>query len=307
MLRRFLISTGSFFLLLLMIFAASRAIVRALPGDPLETLIAESGSSIAPEELRIQMGLDRPFFEALFSDLRKAAKGDLGVSLLNREPIAPLLAARFVKTLKLACFAFLLSLTASLILGLFAASGRTLLARIADRICTFYGALSAAMPTPWLGPILLLVFCVWIPIFPSSNHIVLPALTLAFTTAGFWARLIRQRVRETLAEGAAPGARARGVPEWKVILKYGLAPASGSMIAYLGTQFGAMLGGAFITEIIFDWRGMGMLFVEAVLKRDYPVVEAATFTTAALILCGTTLGDLARTLVDPRSQQERNL
>ncbi|MGK5089494.1 ABC transporter permease [Bdellovibrionota bacterium FG-2] len=307
MIRRFLISAVSFLTLLLIIFAASRAIVRALPGDPLETLIAESGSSIAPEDLRIQMGLDRPFFQALVFDLKNAVQGNLGVSLLNREPIALLLASRFVKTLKLACLALILSLTASLTLGLFAASGHSLIARIADRICTYYGALSAAMPTPWLGPILLLVFCVWIPIFPSSNHIVLPALTLAFSTAGFWARLIRQRVRETLAEGSAPGARARGVPEWKVILKYGLAPASGSMIAYLGTQFGAMLGGAFITEIIFDWRGMGMLFVEAVLKRDYPVVEAATFTTAALILCGTTLGDFLRTFMDPRSQQERSL
>ena len=143
-------------------------------------------------------------------------------------------------------------------------------------------------------------FGILIPIFPAGNSIFLPALALAFGFSGIWARLIRQRVRETLEHGAAPGARARGIPEWKVILKYGLAPASGALIAYLGTQFGALLGGTFVTEVIFDWPGMGLLLVDGVLHRDYPVVEATAFVGATVALLGNALGDWAQSKVDPR-------
>ncbi len=283
--------------LILLIFCASRGLVRALPGDPLETLLAESGTTIPAAELRIEMGLDRPFLEALMGDLERFAHGDLGKSLFSHEPVTQLLARRMVRTVQLTTLAFLFALTLSLSIGLVAAAhpGRKM-----DRFCTFYGALTAAFPTPWLGPLLLITFTAWIPIFPTGQNIFLPSLTLSIAFSGLWSRLIRERVRETLTLGAAPGARARGLPEATVVIKYGLWPCSGALLAYLGTQFGALLAGAIVTEVIFDWRGMGSLFIEAVLKRDYPVIEAATFVSAAASFGGSMLGDWAQSWVDPR-------
>ena len=107
-------------------------------------------------------------------------------------------------------------------------------------------------------------------------------------------------MRETLTLGAATGARARGLAEPRVLLKYGLAPASGALLAYLGTQFGSLLAGAFVTEVLFNWRGLGSMLIEAVLKRDYPIVEAGTFVAASASFAGTLLGDWAQQVVDPR-------
>ncbi|MCM2323542.1 MAG: ABC transporter permease [Oligoflexia bacterium] len=288
-------------LLLATIFVASRAMVRALPGDPLETLVAESGTTIPIEELRRELSLDRPFLPALAEDVRRFSQGDFGTSLFSKKPVAPLLARSFNKTLQLALFALVLATLLAVPLGLLAAAtpgGK------ADRACSWYGGLSAALPMPWLGPLLLVAFAVWLPIFPAGGHIALPALALAITVSGLWARLIRERVRETLQRGAAPGARARGVPEWRVLVKYGLAPASGSLLAYFGTQVGGMLAGAFIVESVFDWDGLGSLLIDAVLRRDYPVIEAGTFLTAACSLIGTQLGDWLQFRFDPRLQTQ---
>jgi peptide/nickel transport system permease protein len=288
----------------LLIFGLTRALIHALPGDPLETLLAETGTAVPREILRAELRLDRPFLAGIAEDLRAVAtRGDLGRSILTRQPVAPLLAARLARTVALATAAVVWGLTLSLALGLAAAEpGASRLARALDRLCTGFGALSAALPTPWIGPMLIYALAVRLPLFPLGGHLALPALTLALAFAGLWSRLVRERVRETLRLGAAQAARARGIPEWRVLVKYGLAPASGALLAYLGTQFGALLGGAMVTEVVFDWPGVGSLLVESVLKRDYPVVEAAVFATALLSLLGTALGDWAQAWIDPRRQ-----
>jgi ABC-type dipeptide/oligopeptide/nickel transport system permease component len=297
--KSFLLRLFSILILVLAIFLGSRALVRALPGDPIDTLIAESGTAISRDALVKEMGLDRPFFPAAFEDLKKALHGDLGTSLINKQPVLPLLITRFLRTFELAVTAFFLALLISLFIGINAANSPG--SRI-DSFCSWLGALSASLPTPWLGPMLIILFAIWIPIFPLGESLPLPALTLAFGLCGFWARLIRSRVRETLQLASAQAARGRGLPEWKVLVKYGLAPASGLLLAYFGTQFGALLAGAFITEVIFSWRGMGSLLVTSVLRRDYPIVEAAVFVTASCAIVGTALGDWARSLLEKREE-----
>jgi peptide/nickel transport system permease protein len=302
---RVLSRTLSGITVLLIVFAASRAMILSLPGDPIDTLLAETGTSLPREELRAELGLDRPFLLSLLDDVKAAGKGDLGRSILSRQPIAPLLVERFSRTVLLALLALTLGLSASLVLGILAAAnprGRTGI--WANRICTVHGAISAALPTPWLGPLLIYCFAVALPIFPLGGHPALPALALALAFSGLWSRIIRERVRETLEFGAAPGARARGIAEWRVALKYGFAPASGALLAYLGTQAGSLMAGAFVTEVIFDWPGLGSLLVDAVLKRDYPVVQAAIFVGAAASLIGTWSGDALQAWMDPRSAQE---
>jgi ABC-type dipeptide/oligopeptide/nickel transport system permease component len=289
---------GASVLILLVIFTASRALVRALPGDPLETLMAESGTTVPVEAVRAEMGLDRPFFPALVSDLTRLARhGDLGTSLISRQPVAPLLAERFARTAELAALAFFIALLVAFPLALAAAAQPS---GFWSRLCDLYGGLTAALPTPWIGPMLLVLFAVKIPLFPVGGHIALPALTLAIGFSGLWARLIRERVADQLQYGSATGARARGLSETSVLLKHGFAPVAGAIAAYLFTQLGALLAGAFVTETLFDWRGMGSLLIDAVLKRDYPVVEAGAFVAAAASLGGTLLGDWAQKRLDPR-------
>lgn len=290
--------------LVLAIFTATRGLIRALPGNPIETLMAESGTSLSSEILREEFHLDEPFWKALGADIRRASHGDFGISIITRQPIAPLLFHRVVKTLELTSLSVVFMIVLSIVIGLAATEPASTIGRFADPFCSIYGAVVSAMPTPWIGPLLMIVFCVWIPVFPVGDHILLPALTLSLSFTGFWARLIRQRVRETLQSGAAPGARARGISEWKVLLKYGLAPCSGALLAYLGTQIGGLMAGAFVTETIFDWPGMGDLLINAVLRRDYPVVESAAFVAAIAALAGNAIGNWAQTWTDPRLRSD---
>lgn len=289
-------------LVLLVVFAATRALVRALPGDPLETLIAESGTSIPAAQLRADLMLDRPFLPALVEDARRFAHGDFGTSLISRKPVAALVQQRFWKTLQLALLSFTLALAFSLFLGIRAAAKP---GGPSDRICTFYGSFAAAVPVPWTGPIIMVAFCVWLPVFPTGGSVVLPAFTLAAAITGVWARLIRSRVTDSLRFGAVPGARARGLSEFTVLTKYAFIPAAGALVAYFGTQFGALLAGAFVVEIVFDWKGLGSLLIDAVLKRDYPVVEAATFLAASASLFGNAAGDWLQRRIDPRQRDLR--
>ncbi len=292
--------------ILLLVFTASRALIYSLPGDPLDTLLAETGTSIPRAELRAELGLDRPFFTGLNEELRHAIfQGDFGKSIFSREPVGKLVLDRLRRTSLLALCALALGLAFSLIIGLTATGSRDgRLARWANHFCTAHGALAAALPTPWIGPILLYVFAVAIPVFPLGGSLVLPAITLAFSFSGLWARLLRERVRESLRLGAAPGARARGISEWKVVVKYGLAPVSGSLLAFLGTQIGSIFAGAFVTEVVFAWPGMGTLLIDAVLKRDYPVIQAAIFFGASFSLLGIGLGDALQAWMDPRIREK---
>lgn len=305
--RLIVVKALGFLVTLLMVFVLSRALIRFLPGDPMELLEAETGGRVSAASIREELRLNEPFASALVSDLGSFVRGDLGLSFIRREPVAPMLVSRAKATLELVLLASLIGTVLSLTFGLGSNLGRSSrFARFSDRACTLWGALSAALPSPWLGPILVLILCVWIPVAPLGESPVLPSLTLALLIAGVWARLIRQRVRDTLHAGRintpASAARARGIPELRILWKYGLAPASGALIAFWGTQLGALLAGSFVIETVFNWPGMGMLIVDGILARDYPVVEAGIFWAAAMTLGGNFLGDSLRVLIDPRTR-----
>jgi peptide/nickel transport system permease protein len=251
-------------------------------------MIAESGTSISTIELRQELGLDQPFFESLKADISKVIQGDLGRSLISRNPILPILMDHWAQSLKLGFISLAVGVLLSLVIGLSAAAHP--LGKM-DWFCTFYGGLAAAIPTVWVGITSILVFSVWIPLFKSGEGFALPVLSLSFHFAGFWSRLVREKVKGMLYLGPAVAARARGVQELKVILKYGLMPVSGSLIAFLSTQIGFFLGGSYIVEVLFNRHGLGSLLVESVLKRDYPFVEWITFLSAVTILIFNSFGD----------------
>ena len=291
----------SFILVIALVFLASRVLVRALPGDPAENILAETGSRISLSELRSELGLDRPFWSATLHDARRFAAGDFGKSISNGERVADLLETRAWVTLKLAFMTLIFGLSLSLVLGLLAAHSCENPRFIwADRACSHLGVWMSALPTPWLGPVLMYLLAVQIPLFPIASgernewsDLLLPSLTLALVFSGLWCRLIRERVKESLFLGSARGARARGLSEVRVLFKYGMIPVSGPLLAYLGSQAGTLLGGALVTETIFNLRGLGTLLVESVHAREYPVFEAAAFWVAFTSLLGTYAGDWA--------------
>lgn len=293
--------------ILLFVFLSSRALIYTLPGDPLETLLSETGTAVPKEILRAQLGLDLPFWKSLARDFHFALQGDLGRSLLTQEAIAPQLPTRIGRTLVLTTVSLFMGVIWACGLGLVAAASRhsasRWLRRLAE-ISQLWSAISSALPTVWLGPALSLAFAVHLGWFSLSRDWVLPSLTLGIAMSGSWSRLIRDRVSETLAEPAAQAARARGLSELRVVVKYGLAPIAPAFVAYLGSQAGSLMAGAFVTEVIFDWQGMGSFLVDAVLQRDYPVVQVAVFSAASFSILGTWLGDWLQHRLDPRLRGE---
>ncbi|MBI4925013.1 MAG: ABC transporter permease [Bdellovibrio sp.] len=283
----------SIVLIIFFIFALSRALIRALPGDPLDTVIAESGINIPNNVLAEELGLNQNFLSSLKQDVISFIKGNFGKSLFSRLPIKDLIFERFQNTLFLTLLALVFSVSISLVFGVISSKSHTQskIEKYFYPICSVYGAWTAAMPMVWIGPMFLYLFAVLIPVFKTSDSVILPSLTLAIVFSGFWSRLIRARIGDELKLASALAARARGIPEWKIKLKYALMPASGALIAYFGTQMGSLLAGTFITEIIFNWPGLGSLLVESILKRDYPVVQAAIFLGATVSLLGTAFGD----------------
>jgi len=279
------------------VFVASKALIFMLPGDPIEVLMGETGVGLPVEELRVELGLDEPFHRSLVSDFRSMVTGDWGQSLFSRAPVGPQLWSAFKATLSLAGLTLFLALLMSLPLGLWGAHQSK---GLGDAVVTAFGALMAALPIPWVGPILILIFCWKLQWFPLQDDIWLPALTLALSYTGSWARLVRERTLETLKEPWVLGARSRGVSTWKVLLKYGLGPGLGGLLAYWGTQVGGLMSGTVITEIIFGWQGLGSMMVDAVLSRDFPVIEATLFLSTLMILLGQTVGNLLQRVWDPR-------
>jgi ABC-type dipeptide/oligopeptide/nickel transport system permease component len=287
----------SFVFLILLIFVVCRSLVRGLPGDPIETMVAESGTSISIQDLKKEMGLDQPFLTALKSDLKKAIHGDFGRSLITRNPILPVLLNHWSQSLKLGMLSLIVGVILSLVVGLSAAANPT---GKMDRLCSLYGGLAAGVPTIWVGICAILIFSVWVPLIKSGEGLILPVMTLAFHFGGFWARLVREKVRGMLYLGPAVAARARGVHEIKVILKYGLMPVSGSLLAFLSTQIGFFLGGSYVIEVLFNRHGLGSLLVDSVLRRDYPFVEWITFLSAVTILSFNSLGDWLQSRIEAK-------
>lgn len=289
------------------VFILSRALIRALPGDPLDTLLAETALSIPREKIAEDLGLNLPFLEALARDIGRMLHGDLGYSLVTREPVLPMLLARLARTFQLAFGALAIALALGVPAGLFCAHpdarGRSgVAASWIRRASTFF----IAVPIAWIGPAILYLFAILLPLAEFRESLLLASLAIGLPLAGGWARLVELRASEEMRQPFFRAALARGIPMPRALLKNALAPSAGALLAIIGSQAGALLAGSFIAEWIFDWPGMGIAWIQATLQRDYPVMEGATFIGATTCLAGVFLGDLMQQLWDPRQREERD-
>ncbi|MBC7386625.1 MAG: ABC transporter permease [Cryobacterium sp.] len=301
-LRRF----GAILLLLIVLFLSVKVVIRTLPGDPVDALLAETGANIDPEILRKSLGLDEPYLVASFHQLRRLIGSfDFGRSILLKEPITPLILKRGISSFILGLTAITIALSFSLFFAFLtelSGRGRPALRRILGAA----SALSIALPTAWIGPILGLFLAVKFGWFHLTGGLALPALTLALSLSGFWLRVFHETLVEESCSDFARTARAKGLPERKILWKHVFLPSAGPFVAYLGSQTGFLFAGAVITESLFDRPGLGSLLVESIFRRDYPVIEAVLITSSALILMGTFLGDFAQEALNPRLRLRRN-
>ena len=277
-------------------------LVHLVPGDPVEVMLGESATSADRGALRAELGLDQPLPLQFAEYLGKLAQGDFGHSIHSHAAISSLLAERIPATARLALLALGLAILIGLPLGIVAALRYR---RWPDRIATVSALTLSAMPHFWLGPLLMLVFALWLGWLPVSGmenggSIILPALTLASGLAAILTRMTRASMLEVLSEDFVRTARAKGLPERTVILRHALKAALLPVVTVVGLQLGSLLAGAVITETVFGWDGVGRLLVESIEKRDYPVTQACVLVIALTYVLVNLLTDLAYARLDPR-------
>lgn len=277
-------------------------LIHLIPGDPVDVMLGESAAPADRAALRESLGLDRPLHMQLTEYLSHLARGELGQSLHQRRPIGELLAERLPATLELALAALAFTLVLALPLGLVAAVRRN---TGWDRGAMAFSLLGVSIPNFWLGPLLILLFSVWLGWLPVSGReaagaLILPALTLGLSLAAVLSRMVRSSVLEVLGEDFIRSAYARGLSTRQVLTRHALPNALLPVITVLGLQLGTLLAGAVITEVVFGWPGLGSLTIEAIQSRDYPLVQACVLVISLSYVLVNTLTDLVYAWIDPR-------
>ena len=277
-------------------------LIHLIPGDPVDVMLGESAQPADREALRQSLGLDRPIHVQLTNYFNGLMHLDLGRSLHTQRPILALLAERLPATIELAAAALLVTLILALPLGLLAAARRD---TAWDHGAMTFSLLGVSIPNFWMGPLLILVFALWLGWFPVSGRegagaVILPALTLGTSLSAILARMIRSSVLEVLGEDYIRTAYAKGLTRRQVLIRHALPNALLPVITILGLQLGTLLAGAVITETVFSWPGIGLLTVEAIQTRDYPVVQACVLLIALTYVLINSLTDLVYALIDPR-------
>ncbi|WP_347489736.1 nickel ABC transporter permease [Desulfoscipio sp. XC116] len=255
------------------------------------------------EEIRVQMGFDRPVLVQYidwFEDVFK--KGNLGISYSNDEPVVNEMARYFPKTLKLALTALIFLVVIAFTLGILSA---VFPESWIDRLSRLYCFCSVSIPEFWLGLILLYVFGVQYRLVPvlggnSSGLPIIPALTISICSGGIYVRLVKTNMEEVLDKGFIRAARARGVHEYKIVTKHALKNAILPVLNKLGMGFGSLLAGSAIVESVFSWNGLGKFALESVKLKDYPVVQGYVLFMAVLIVLINLIVDIICGIIDPR-------
>lgn len=292
----------SFFTVILGVLVLTFLLIHLVPGDPVEVMLGESASVTDRDQLREQLGLNQPLIVQFGQYLNNLAHGDLGQSIHTKTPIIELFKARYPASIKLAVLSLIIGIAIGVPLGVYAALKA---GHWQDLVVTIVSVRLSAMPVFWLGPMLMLLFAVWLGWLPVSgmdepSAIILPALTLGFGLSAILTRMTRTSLLEVLNEDFIRTARAKGLSERAVVFRHALRAALLPIVTIVGLQMGSLLAGTVITETIFSWDGIGRLLVESIEKRDYPVTQACVLAVALSYVVINLLTDIMYRLVDPR-------
>ena len=276
--------------------------IRVLPGDPARTIAGLLATEEDIARIRVELELDQPMAVQYGRFLTRLAHGNLGRSARTSQPVLAELAPRLRATLMLA----LLAATVATVIGV----GAGTLAATRPYSAFDYG-LSAltlfgvSMPVYWLGLMLIILFAIYLNWLPaagadSAGSLILPALTLAAFSVALIARMTRSSMLEVLSQEYVRTARAKGVGETLVVARHALRNALVPILTVAGLQFGALLGGAVLTESVFGWPGMGLLLIDSIFSRDYPMVQGIVLVFSALFILTNLAVDLLYVVIDPR-------
>ncbi|TNC22365.1 ABC transporter permease [Amycolatopsis alkalitolerans] len=277
--------------------------LRLLPGDPVSVLLGSSPSTPqVAASLRQQFGLDQPLWQQYLSFVKDAVTLDLGTSYSTRQPVTQVIGQQIWPTLQLALCAAAVSAVAGILLGSLSAIFRN---SWLDGMIRVLSLISTAMPSFWVGLLLIMLFSFTLHLFPATGSagaasLVLPSVTLGLSAAGVVTRLVRNSIIEVLGENFVTALHAKGLRTRVVVGKHVLRNAVIPTITIIGFQLGALLAGAVIVETVFARRGLGQTLVQAIQGQDYPVIQGVVLVIAAIYLLINIVVDVSYAYVDPR-------
>jgi peptide/nickel transport system permease protein len=281
-------------------------LIHVIPGDPVIGILGEGENVEDMERIRRELNLDKPLLAQYLDFNRNLLNLSLGTSLYNRRQVIANIVTYLPNTVYLALAAMLIALSISFPLGTAAAFKRK---SGFESAVIFFSAAGQAIPNFFLGPLLILLFSIqfgWLPVSGSEGmrYLVLPALTLGTSMTAFLTRIIRTSVGTELQKPYVLLARAKGLSEMKIFFRHILKNALIPIITTMGLQFGFLLTGAIVTETIFSWQGIGVLLIQSVYRRDYPMVQGLIVFMSAVYLMVNFLVDVSYFLLDPRIKNE---
>ena len=273
-----------------------------LPADPVQLIAGRSATPETVESIRHQLGLDQPVPVQYLRYLGNLVQGDLGRSYVQRVEVNELIASRLPATLQLMAAAIFFELLLGLPAGIYSATRRN---RTSDKVVMVLSFIGVSAPQFVVGLLLLYVFAYKVELFPLGGygtpaHVVLPALTLGITIAGWYSRMSRSSMVDVLRQDYVRTARAKGMSEKRVVLVHGLRNGMLPIVAMVGIDIGLYMQGVVVVEAVFGWPGIGQLAFQAIQRVDIPVIMAVTLVAAVGIVVGNLLADIATSFVDPR-------
>lgn len=306
----FLKRLGGMAVVLALVVTVVFVIVRVTPGDPAAVMLGADATPADIAELRARLGLDAPLLQQYGQFVLDVLRGDLGQSIFLGQPVTTALAARAEPTFFLTLFSILIAVAIALPVGILSAVKR---GTLFDQVVVGVTMIAASVPSFWLGLILIQSFAVGLGWFPASgyggpdtpflerlHHLVLPAFALGIVNSALITRFTRAAMLDVLGDDYVRTARAKGAGPARVVLKHALKNALIPIITVIGLSIALLVAGAVVTETVFGLPGVGNLVVQAVLRRDYPVIQGALLVVAAIYVLINFAVDMLYLLVDPR-------
>jgi len=277
-----------------------------VPGDPVVSMVGERYDEETIHKLRKELHLDDSLPMQFVHYVSNVMRGDFGKSFITGGSVSEELLIKFPNTLILAVASMIIAIITGLTMGIVSSLKPQ---SILDKITMFFALAGISAPVFWVGLMLILfigVFLRWLPPtgFGGVEYIILPAITLGLRSAAYLARLTRATMLDVLNQDYIRTARMKMLPEWKVILKHGFPNILIPIITVIGTDFGSYLSGAVLTESIFGWPGIGRYALEAILKRDFPVIQGTVLFMALMFILANLIVDIFYGIVDPRIRIE---
>ena len=280
--------------------------MRVIPADPVTLMVGERVTQERILEIKREWGLDKPLYIQYIVWLTHIITGDMGISIVTKQPVSSLIAERLPYTLQLTLTSLVLAYVIGIPIGVYAALKR---GGVGDYAAIGFSTFFYSSPNYWLGLMLMLIFGLYLRILPISGagtlqHLILPVLSLALPSVATIVRLVRAEMLEVLMEDYVRTAFAKGLPHQRVYLRHALRNALIPVTVLFFLNLPWLIGGAVVIETVFAWPGMGRLLYNAIIQLDYPVIQGIILIIAVLTVASNTIGDIILAIIDPRIRLE---